>query len=430
MANRDQSIVYQCKYQVPGLMFATEDEKLVFDSSNIVRVEKHDDYDFNIRSILKVSLRVDMRKKLWIIKNKRDIVCTFEFDKIAMDTETEQYLSTPQKIWYDEFSIFLTDDDESIDITAMEQSLQLNGDRELPIEAGDEDYLESENVLNVFLFQKSLMNASNKTVNAVFTRDNIQNMTAQLLTETGHKRVLISPMENTKIYEELLVPAFPCYKALMFLDQYFGFYRTGGMIYYDVDTLYILNTNGKCRAKQQDEWPETMFIVTESPRSLPGNAMVVRPNEKVFYCNIAESSLNVQNYANTMNEKYGSTAKIVVTDDIAINTAEAEQDYIDQRNTTYAYITKEDNQFTADIMKARMEENQANVMINANNLDIQAFTPNKTFKLTFDDTTKQEKYGKYVYRLAYAYHIMVMESGYFYSSKHRIVLKRCGTMTG
>ena len=430
MANRDQSIVYQCKYQVPGLMFATENEKLVFDSSNIVRVEKHDDYDFNIRTILKVSLRIDMRKKLWIIKNKRDIVCTFEFDKIAMNTETEEFLSTPQKIWYDEFSIFLTDDDESIDITAMEQSLQLNGDQELPIEAGDEDYLESENILNVFLFQKSLMNASNKTVNAVFTRDNIQNMAAQLLTETGHKRVLISPMENTKIYEELLVPAFPCYKALMFLDQYFGFYKTGGMIYYDVDTLYILNTNGKCRAKQQDEWPETMFIVTESPRSLPGNAMVIRPNEKVFYCNIAEASLNVQNYANTMNEKYGSTAKIVVTDDTAINTAEAEQDYIDQRNTTYAYITKEDNQFTADIMKARMEENQANVMINANNLDIQAFTPNKTFKLTFDDTTKQEKYGKYVYRLSYAYHIMVMESGYFYSSKHRIVLKRCGTMTG
>ena len=430
MANRDQSIVYQCKYQVPGLMFATEDEKLVFDSSNIVRVEKHDDYDFNIRTILKVSLRIDMRKKLWIIKNKRDIVCTFEFDKIAMNTETEEFLSTPQKIWYDEFSIFLTDDDESIDITAMEQSLQLNGDQELPIEAGDEDYLESENILNVFLFQKSLMNASNKTVNAVFTRDNIQNMAAQLLTETGHKRVLISPMENTKIYEELLVPAFPCYKALMFLDQYFGFYKTGGMIYYDVDTLYILNTNGKCRAKRQDEWPETMFIVTESPRSLPGNAMVIRPNEKVFYCNIAEASLNVQNYANTMNEKYGSTAKIVVTDDTAINTAEAEQDYIDQRNTTYAYITKEDNQFTADIMKARMEENQANVMINANNLDIQAFTPNKTFKLTFDDTTKQEKYGKYVYRLSYAYHIMVMESGYFYSSKHRIVLKRCGTMTG
>ena len=430
MANRDQSIVYQCKYQVPGLMFATEDEKLVFDSSNIVRVEKHDDYDFNIRTILKVSLRIDMRKKLWIIKNKRDIVCTFEFDKIAMNTETEEFLSTPQKIWYDEFNIFLTDDDESIDITAMEQSLQLNGDQELPIEAGDEDYLESENILNVFLFQKSFMNASNKTVNAVFTRDNIQNMVAQLLTETGHKRVLISPMENTKIYEELLVPAFPCYKALMFLDQYFGFYKTGGMIYYDVDTLYILNTNGKCRAKQQDEWPETMFIVTESPRSLPGNAMVIRPNEKVFYCNIAEASLNVQNYANTMNEKYGSTAKIVVTDDTAINTAEAEQDYIDQRNTTYAYITKEDNQFTADIMKARMEENQANVMINANNLDIQAFTPNKTFKLTFDDTTKQEKYGKYVYRLSYAYHIMVMESGYFYSSKHRIVLKRCGTMTG
>lgn len=429
MANEDQSIVYVCKYQVPGLMFATEDEKLVFDSSNVIRVEKQDDFDYNLRTVLKVTLRMEMRKKLWIMKHKRDIVCTFEMDKIAMDSEVEEFLSTPQKMWYDEFSIFLTDDDESIDIAAMEQRLGLDNDPELPIEAGDEDYQESENVLNIYLFQKKLLNASNKTVNAVFTRDNIQNMAAALLTETGHKRVLLSPMENTTIYEELLVPAFPCYKALMFLDQYFGFYRTGGMIYYDVDTLYILNTNGKCKAKQENEWDETVFIVTDGPRSLPGNAMVIRPQEKVNYCNIAESSLNVQNYAGTINEKYGSTAKIVVTDDTAINTAEADQDYIDQRNTAYAYITKEDNQFTADIMKARMEENQAYVCINANNLDIQAFTPNKSFKLVFDDVSKQEKYGKNLYRLAYAYHILALESGYFYSAKHRIVLKRCGTIS-
>ena len=151
MANEDQSIVYVCKYQVPGLMFATEDEKLVFDSSNVIRVEKQDDFDYNLRTVLKVTLRMEMRKKLWIMKHKRDIVCTFEMDKIAMDTEVEEFLSTPQKMWYDEFSIFLTDDDESIDIAAMEQRLELDNDPELPIEAGDEDYQESENILNIYL---------------------------------------------------------------------------------------------------------------------------------------------------------------------------------------------------------------------------------------------------------------------------------------
>lgn len=428
MANNDQSVAYICKYQVGGLMFAADDEKLVFDSSNIMRIEKIDDYDFNIRTMIKVSLRVETRKKLWILKNKRNITCTFEMDKIAMDTDVETFLSAPQKMWYDEFSIFLTDDDESIDVSSLDARLTVNNDRELPIEAGDEDYAESENIMNVYLYQKTQMNASNKTVNKVFTRDNIQNMVAALLTESGHKKVLISPMENTTIYEELLVPAFPCYKALMFLDQYFGFYKTGGMIYYDVDTLYILNTNGTPKAKRDGEWDETIFLVTESTRSLPGNAMVIRPQEKSFYCNITETSLNVQNYANTMNEKYGSTAKVVVTDGTTINTSEADQDYIDQRNTTYAYITKEDNQFTPTIIQARMEENNAVICINATNLDIEAFSPNKKFKLVFDDTSKQQKYGKFLYRISYAYHIIDIESGYFFTANHRIVLKKCGTI--
>lgn len=59
------------------------------------------------------------------------------------------------------------------------------------------------------------------------------------------------------------------------------------------------------------------------------------------------------------------------------------------------------------------------------NLDIEAFTPNKVFKLVFTETTKQEKYGKFNYRLAYAYHFIEKESTEYMVSSHRFVLKKC-----
>lgn len=423
--SNNQTLAYLCKYQVPSLIFISGEESLPMDASNILTIEKLDDYEFNIRCILKVSIRVDVRKKLWILKNKRTIVCKFELDKIGMDVDLEEYLINPEIVFNEEFSIFLSDDDESIDIATLEARLAQNSESEVNLTSTEEDYFESQNQMNVYLFQRNLLNASNKTVNKVISKDTLQNMVARLLTETKHEKVLMSPFENTEIYSELLVPAYSAYKGLMYLDQYYGFYKFGALIYYDVDACYILNTNGKITAKRKDEWSETIFMITQFDRSIPGNAMVRRAGEKVFYCNIPEDNLSVQKFSLMKNVQYGSEAKVVITDGTTIDISQADQSYVDQRNTYYKYITKGDNQYTAEIIRARMEENESILYITGLNLDINAFTPNKLYKLVFDETAKQEKYGKYVYRLAYAYHYIYLESGNYMSSSHRIVLKRC-----
>ena len=65
--------VFLCRYKVKNLIFSKGGDKIEMDAFNILSIEKLDDYDFNIRSILKVSLRMDIRRKLWILKNKREI---------------------------------------------------------------------------------------------------------------------------------------------------------------------------------------------------------------------------------------------------------------------------------------------------------------------------------------------------------------------
>lgn len=424
----EQSKHYLCKYQVASLVFMKDEERLETDASNIMSIEKLDDYEFNLRSILKVTLRLDIRKKMWIMRHKRDILCKFEFNKIGIDTDIEEPITSPEMIWNEEFGIYFSDEDEAVDVTVLEQRLAQNDGEEFNMNRIDtESYFESQNLLDVYLFNQKLLNASNKTVNMVFTKNTMQQFVGRILTETKHPKVLMSKFENDEVYTELLLPANPAYKALIYLDQYFGFYKKGALIYYDVDILYIINSNGKLTAKREEEWPETTVVVTNLEMSTPGNGMIRKGQEKVFYVSVPDMNVNPQKFSMTRNEELGSEAKIVVTDDITIDIGQADQSFVNQRNEYITYQRKEDNKYSSSILKTRMEENECILYISGDNFDLTAFTPNKIFQVIFHDVTKQQKYGKYKYRLAYAYHLIRVESESFMTASHHIILKRIGS---
>lgn len=414
----------QCKYQVAHFVIMKDDERIELDHSNILSIEYMNDYEFNIMALLKVSLRIDIRRKIWMLKNKRDILVKFELNKIGMDTDNEKYVTSPEKVWNEEFAMYFNDEDESADIGVMESRINLNEGGEF--KSGDiqgENYFESQNTLDVYLVLPELLKASRYSFNKVYTKTTLQNMVGHMLTESGHKHVLMSKFENNEIYQELLLPINPLYKNLIYLDQYYGMYKKGAIIYYDVDILYILNANGKLTAKRQDEWTETTFLISRIADSTPGNGMVRKEGESIFYPTISDSDVNPQNFSVSKNAGIGGAAKIVVTDTTDVELHEADQAITNQRNENVTFI-KDKNKFTGDVIKARMEENDCILYISGNNLDIKAFTPNKICKVVFDETSKHEKYGKSTYRMAYAYHFLKLESEGYMSSSHRTILKK------
>ncbi|MDE7345336.1 MAG: hypothetical protein K2N48_01185 [Muribaculaceae bacterium] len=426
LIRREDALLYLCKYQIPNLIFMKDDERFECESDNILAVEYLCDYEFNLRAVLKVSLRLDIRRKLWIMKNKRDIICKFELDKIGCDLDIEKFVTSPEEVFNMEFAIYMNDDDENSDIETLEKRLKQNELEHPSIdEIETETYHETQNLLDVYLFDQELVNSSKQMVNIVFTKDTVQSFVARILTETKHKKVLISSMENGEVYTEQLVPAYPCYKALAYLDQYVGMYKKGAIIFYDYDCLYIINANGKVTAKQEDEWSETTIIVNRLMDATPGDGMIRLPDEKVFYISVPEMAVVTQKPSIDTNVGMGSEAKIVVIDDIEIEFDKADQSYIDKRNEELVYRQKADNKYALEMLKCRLGENECIMYLSANNLDVQAFTPNKTYKFVFDDEVKQKKYGDYRFRIVYAYHMMRATSNTYMDSAHRIIFKRC-----
>lgn len=421
----DEANKYLCKYRVASLVFMLEDEKLELDASNLLSIEYLCDYEMNIRAILKLNLRLDIRRRLWILKNKRDIVCKFELCQIGVDTEEENYNTNTGVVWNEEFGVYLTDDEESIDVKVLAERLQMNDLSGTDINHIEtENYFEAQNIMEIYLFNQKLLNASNATYNEILTKDVLQNFVARLLTQTKHKKVLMSPFENDEVYEELLVPALPAYKALSYLDQYYGFYKKGSIIFYDIDCLYILNANGEVTAKRENEWTKTTVLVTRIDNSTPGNGMILRDGEKISYISLPDENVNPRKFTIISNESLGSEAKLVITDDVTIDNEEADQSYIEQRNQTIIQQHKDDNKYSAKMLKARMEEVEKVLYLTGENMDIRAFTPNREFTAVFDEPTKQEKYGVEGYRVAYAYHCIRIEGEGHLSAAHQIILKR------
>lgn len=411
--------IYLCMYKIATLVFSVEDQKIQMNGSNVISIEKFDNFEYNLRSILKLRLRVDLRQKMWILNNKDKIKCKFELDKFGMNIDVESSIIGDNNVWNEEFSVFLNDDDASIDVEALESTLNMNVGEFKENDIQDQDYFLSQELFEIYLYNSSLLKASQTNINAVFQSPSINGVVGRILTESKHKKVVMSPIENDKKWDDIILPSYPAYKELVYLDQYYGLYKRGASIYYDIDALYIINPNGKCTAFRKDEWKETNFIVTQQLSSTPGNGMVKKPDQKCYYVNIPEENVSIKKPAESKNVEYGDNLKVITSDDGKVTSSS------NGKNIYSIYSNSTGNPYAESIIKARMNENNAILYITGDGFDMNAFSLNKEYHITFEDPGKQEKYGKGIYRIAYAHHSLVMQTQNYMKSSHHIALKRC-----
>ena len=415
---------YLCKYKVKTFVIMKGEEKLEIDHSNILSIEYLNDYERNIMSMLKVSLRVDVRRRLWIIKNKNEIKVKFELVKIGLDIETEKEIISEETVWNEEFTPYFSTDDDYTDVQALEDRLEISDEKPGLDETETENYFETQNQMDLYLFQSKLLEASRYSFNRVYTKNTLQNMVAEMLTDSKHEKVLMSKFDNDEEYIEMLIPPMPLFKCLIYLDQYYGYYEKGALIFYDIDSLYILKTDGKITAKREEEWPRTNILVRELSASQPGQGMIRKEGEKVFYPTVSENEINPQKLSDAKNIELGDNTSIVRVDDIEV---ERKKGTLNPKNTTkneFIQLIKKGTKYTSTVLQARVDENNCIIHCNGENFDINAFTPNKAYNVTFKETTKQERFGKNSYRLAYAYHFIKLESTEYMESSHKIVLKK------
>ena len=219
------------RYSVKKLSFLLDEDEVELGFSNIMGIEYLNYYDENLMSVLKLILKMDIRRKLWLLKNRDDITVKLELVGVKFSPDLEQDDEVEVPFIDDEFVPFFNENDTLPDSESIINSFSEDPDPNLDIIDHD-SYMNSEETIEIYLFKEDIIYSSRYVYNKIFKKETIQNMIGQMLTESEHEKVLMNKIQNEEEYTEFLVPCNPVFKCLTYIDNYFGFYESGALIFY------------------------------------------------------------------------------------------------------------------------------------------------------------------------------------------------------
>ena len=217
------------------LLFPNEEPfELKGDKIRGLKIEKDfDNYFFPIFSIdlfidqmlyyKIVSMKTEVKFRIKVEKHKKSVIMdgTYEFNELIIDST---------------FGIYINDDSFFIN-EDLYKAAQANGTSSMT------------GALHTFyLFKDSDLSSSKKTINAVLEDVTMTDTIAYILSASGSDKVLMSPVDNTEVYKQVLLLPTTVIKNINNLEKQYGFYNNGSVLFYDFDRTYMLSRTAKLTA--------------------------------------------------------------------------------------------------------------------------------------------------------------------------------------
>jgi hypothetical protein len=230
-------------------------------------------------------------------------------------------------------------------------------------------------------------------LNTIIEESDMATALTYCLTAGSFSKILMTPIENTIMYKEILLPGLTLLGTLNYLDSQYGLYSRGSLIFFDLDAIYIIDRNPKCTAWRQGEYTQTVFHTKAStnPDSMsPGS--YDNEKEKKHYINVPVDAITMSNNSVTNDQIEGNHVYIVnpvlaTTLNIKSNAPQRGQ------GTHKVLFNKYNNAYAAKAEAHRRSENGTIIQLNLAEIDIEALSPNKEFLFTFEDLEFNKIHG-------------------------------------
>lgn len=338
-----------------------------------ILMEKDFDNDHMPIFILRLMIPQTLADKIWD-KDPDINVRVDSFERLQnQDVDIEK---VSKRLYFnDVFKAIPTNDDPTYNTTVRKKIRTLAGYKDT------EFTMEDLGGISNFVLQKKNCLYDSKTIsNMILTGVNLTTAIKVLLTDAKCKNVLMSNLDNGKIFEELPILPMTFLSNIIYLEQQYGFHKDGTQVFMDFDTLYIIRMSGKATAWRRLEPKKGIFCISETSDS--GNASnggVTTPTEVLFNVDIRQytspTSTPVIDNTSGMNTLLMNESKATYTD---VNTALG-QNYNVQS-------TQGHNPYVENQIRLRKQEAIKVRELFCASVDLSALTPNKEYTMVSDVT--------------------------------------------
>lgn len=372
------------------------EENLIIEKNRFMGLDIEDNYEENYFPLIKITLVINSETYYKILKYKNECKFYLRIHKKYMKNEDKTKMSSEQKFLLDTFDL-ITDENTDDMLNALKEKISSDDYKKRKSDGNVLDETDN-NRVSFYLFKSSI--AGTKTnVNKILANANVSDAVAYLMSVAKIKNVLMSQPDNTKVYEELMIPYQSVLKSLGFLDTYYGLYKSGSIIYFGVDYTYIIPYNGKCSVTStSDNSTNTNIVIPKSSNTLYSGKLgsVKRKNDESNYIIGDSTTINIMNKSISNNYLYANDIEVVDSYDENTETSKSNAKSKTE-NFVKVFQNKTENEFIGDMYTAQTNAKSDIISIRLQNFDISAFTPNKQFNVIFEDSKYTKKYnGKYI----------------------------------
>lgn len=375
-------------------------------SERVSKISITHDYEGNLFPIFQMSLVLESSLYYKILKNKNIVKFKIRIQKYyrLIGREDRSLMKDYINGIYD----LILDDDDYDKMESFRKEAK-NTDYENVNPSDENDLFWVDNEIDFFLFRSDIIKNAKTQINTILKNATVTDAISYIATKADLNNLLMSPPDNVISYENLIIPQMEATKSIQFIDSYYGLYKTGSIIYFDFDIIFIISYDGKCTAYRRGESHDTTIIIPEkSSRYSSDPCSVKKKNDTTNYIICNSNDINIRNDSISFDAYASNDAKFVDVSTGEISETNSTAVTKGSKSSIRIFDDVTENKWINKIYAKQTESKSVVVEMNLSDYDIAMISPNKRVKFLFEDTKLTMKY-RGNYQLSYIKHDFIKE---------------------
>ena len=258
--------------------------------------------------------------------------------------------------------------------------------------------------LEIYCYPKQTIHYMRARVNSIYKEATMDTVINDIFKQANINKANIDSIINPVKYDQVLIPNMTVIQSISYLDKWYGLYTKGGMLYGDLDTVYLCNTS-----VSNGTTPIPLYV--ESYKNTSDMSGMQKVGDKYRLSTLAP---NVSITTDTDIETTLHGPKLAAINLMNMNDVEIVEltnlfEDIDKASTYNLAVPnllhKTKNKFTARSYVARLDEHITKVDVSGAGFDITLFKPTSRFNLLFASTLRGMNMNK-LYRPTFVNHVL------------------------
>ena len=395
---RDTDTYMQYRYVVSEFKAMMGSEIIEFDTGKIRNLSIEKDYENDLFPLLRVVVITSQERYRQILRNRDTVKFKFRLQKYSRmlhDPNTESMKSD-----YINGTFVIFTDDDTPDMSENVVKLKQKTD-----DVEGEYLMQDDYEAEFYLFREDYVTKARTLCHGIM-QCNLETAVAWLCSKAGIDKLMLAKMDNRESYNPLIIPQQSFIDCINFLDNWYGFYKNGAIIFFDFDCFYILNYTSKTTVWKPGEVTEgVIFILDEVTSEEQYSIQLIRQNDVKHYVTTGHNLIEIMDMSSVQDVLSGTNITVLNSADIDVRSGNASG-----KNTKI--LRTANPSYDETIYAARMEANKKVVNIALGSIDLAIVSPNKKFQLVFEDTKLNSSYGGW-YKMMKIISTFTKEGEYF-----------------